>query len=126
MIKIKELRTQRKVSQKQLAEYLNVTQVQISKYELGKNEPDLETLSKIAKFYDVTIDYILDKEPNDLIVISKNDFKKLKEASEIIQRIDQLTKLKQTSSNIISGNTITTNGNVVGDIFIGEKIRNKE
>ncbi len=95
MIKIKELRTQRKISQKQLAEHLNVTQVQISKYELGKNEPDLETLSKIAKYFNVSIDYILDKEPSDLIVISKNDFKKLKEASEIIQKIDQLTKLKQ-------------------------------
>ena len=112
MIRIKELRTQKKVSQKELAEYLNVTQVQISKYELGKNEPDLETLSKIAKYFDVTIDYILDKEPNDLIVISKSDFKKLKEASEVIQKIERLTKLKETSNSIISGNTITTNGNV--------------
>ena len=125
MIRIKELRTQKKVSQKELAEYLNVTQVQISKYELGKNEPDLETLSKIAKYFDVTIDYILDKEPNDLIVISKSDFKKLKEASEVIQKIERLTKLKETSNSIISGNTITTNGNVTGDVFIGQNIKDK-
>lgn len=125
MIRLRELRKQRKVSQKELADYLNITQVQISKYELGKNEPDLETISKIATFFNVTIDYILGKDPSDLILISREDFKTLKKASDIIQRIDQIANPKVGGVHSIENNTITTNGDVIGDVIIGANIKNK-
>lgn len=47
MIRLKELRETKGISQKELADFLNLTQVQISKYELGKNEPDLSTTKKL-------------------------------------------------------------------------------
>ncbi len=60
IVKINELRKERNVSQKELASYLNVSQAQISKYESGLNEPDISTLIKIADFFQISIDDLLE------------------------------------------------------------------
>lgn len=86
-MRLKELRKKKKISQKDLAEYLHITQVQISKYELGKNEPDLETVKKLSKYFNVTIDYLLDEEEKDIILITRKDFETLKKSTEEITKI---------------------------------------
>lgn len=53
-----QLRKEHKLSQYALAEKLGFTRGQISNYELGAREPDLETLQKIADFFEVSLDYI--------------------------------------------------------------------
>lgn len=60
--KIKELRLHNNMDQKTLAQKLDVQQSAISKWELNKNEPDLETVAKIAKLFDVTTDYLIGLE----------------------------------------------------------------
>lgn len=84
MIRLKELREMKGISQKELADFLNLTQVQISKYELGKNEPDLSTTKKIANYFNVTIDYLLGSSEEDIILITKEDLDNLKQASNTI------------------------------------------
>lgn len=42
----------------ELADLLDTTQVQISLYETGKDDPSPELLEKIAEIFDVTIDYL--------------------------------------------------------------------
>lgn len=84
MIRLKELREKKGISQKELADFLNLTQVQISKYELGKNEPDLSTTKKIANYFNVTIDYLLGSSEEDIILITKEDLDNLKQASNTI------------------------------------------
>lgn len=59
MNRIKELRKEKGVSQRELAEYLDLKQQTISAYEKGTNEPDLKTLDKMAHFFDVSIDYLV-------------------------------------------------------------------
>lgn len=59
--KIRELRVSKKLSQKQLAEFLNVTPQTISKWELNKSYPDIEMLVKISQIFDVSTDSILGK-----------------------------------------------------------------
>lgn len=54
-----QLRKERGLSQLELAKILETTQRRISYMELGKVEPDLETLVLLAKFFDVTIDYLI-------------------------------------------------------------------
>lgn len=58
--KLKELRTSKKLTQEEIAKLLNVAQGSYSNYEKNKREPDYETLKKIATFYKVSIDYLLD------------------------------------------------------------------
>ena len=57
--RIKELRLERKLSQADLAKELNVSQRSISSWETGFRQPDFETLERIAKFFEVTADYLL-------------------------------------------------------------------
>ncbi len=125
MNKLRELRKNRNLSQNEVANAIFTNRSNYSRYENGIVEPDYETLKKLAVFFDVSIDYILDKEPSNLILISKDDFRKLKEASDIIQRIDRIAKSQNETNQIIENNSITTNGNVTGDVFIGQNIKNK-
>lgn len=57
--RIKELRIERKLTQEQLGDKINVTKVSISGYESGNRKPDIETLQKLAEHFDVNVDYLL-------------------------------------------------------------------
>jgi len=57
--RLKELRERRGETQSQLAEFLDVSQQAVGKWELDKASPDDKTLIKIAIHYGVTIDYLL-------------------------------------------------------------------
>ena len=59
---IKELRTQREISQATLASVLGVTQQAVAKWERDKAEPDSSTIKQIAKYFNVSIDYLLDND----------------------------------------------------------------
>lgn len=63
-MRLKLLRKQKHMSQLSLAMKLNTTQMSISRYETGKLEPDLKTLILIADFFDVSIDYLLERTDN--------------------------------------------------------------
>lgn len=106
MNRLKELRKNKNLKQSDVAKAIFTSQQNYSRYENGSVEPDYEILKRLASFFGVSIDYILGKEPNDLILISKDDFKKLKEASDIIQRIDRISKSledKNQNNNIQIG-----------------------
>ena len=57
--RLKILRNQKKLTQKQLAEKINVTHVSISGYESGNRSPDTDTLQRLADFFEVSTDYLL-------------------------------------------------------------------
>ncbi|MBQ3235799.1 MAG: helix-turn-helix transcriptional regulator [Clostridia bacterium] len=61
-MKLKELREESNVSQKQIADYLNIKQNTYSQYETGKRQLPIDVLIKLSKFYKVTTDYILGLE----------------------------------------------------------------
>lgn len=56
-----KLRKERGYYQKEVAAYLNVTVATISNYEKNVHAPDLDTLVKLADFYDVSTDYLLQR-----------------------------------------------------------------
>ncbi len=57
--RIRGLREDRDLKQRQLAQYLNCSQQVYSNYELGQRDIPTDVLIKLALFYDVTVDYIL-------------------------------------------------------------------
>jgi len=59
MNRIRELRKQKKMTQKELAKHLQIADSTLSYWEMGKYEPDNESLRKLSRFFLVPIDYIL-------------------------------------------------------------------
>lgn len=60
--KLKELRSIAKIPQKELAEYLGITVAAYSLYERGDREPNITILKKLADYYGVSVDYLMDRE----------------------------------------------------------------
>lgn len=58
--RIRELREDNDLTQKQLAKYLNCSQQVYSNYELGQRDIPTDILIKLSKYYNVSVDYLLD------------------------------------------------------------------
>lgn len=59
MLRIKDLREDKDMLQRDVADLLNITQTNYSKYELGKINIPINTLKKLALIFDTSIDYLL-------------------------------------------------------------------
>ncbi len=66
-LRLKELRNQKGISQLKLALALNTNQNTISRYETGEREPGINELIKIADYFNVSIDYLLERTNNPKI-----------------------------------------------------------
>lgn len=56
-----KLRKRNGYTQVDLSKMLNIQQTSYSKYEKNQRQPDYETIKKIADFYGVTTDYLLER-----------------------------------------------------------------
>lgn len=64
---LKKLRIEQQKTQKEVAQAINITQFTYSNYEIGKTQPDIETLKKLAKYFHTTVDNLVDNETPYLI-----------------------------------------------------------
>lgn len=58
--RIRELRQDRDLTQKQIGKLLNMSQTGYNQYEIGKNDIPTRVLIELAKFYNTSIDYLLE------------------------------------------------------------------
>jgi len=83
--KLKALRKEKKLTQKELAEQIGIKQNSYSDWETGKNEPNLENIVKLSKILDTSTDELLGRQVNfgDRILNKKNkyDLSVLKESN---------------------------------------------
>ena len=63
-MRLKELRKMKKISQLKLAMELHMNQNTISRYETGEREAGYAELIAIADYFDVSIDYLLERTDN--------------------------------------------------------------
>ena len=63
-LRLKELRKEKGISQLKLAMDINTNQNTISRYETGEREPGINELIKLANYFDVSIDYLLEQTDN--------------------------------------------------------------
>ena len=57
--RLKELRTEKGVKQKDVAEFIGISTNGDCFYELGQREPSLQTLSKLCDYFEVSADYLI-------------------------------------------------------------------
>jgi len=93
--RLKELRESKKLTQKDLADQLGLTDATIGFYEAEKRNPPIDTLNRIADFFDVSVDYLLGRTDSfniyrekDRIEMQKKEMNKyftLEELEEFIR-----------------------------------------
>lgn len=74
--RIKDLREDHDLTQKQLSEFLNISQVAYSYYELNRRSIPLEVLSKLADYYNTSVDYLLFRTDEIKPYSNKNSHRK--------------------------------------------------
>ena len=63
-MRLRFLREKKGLTQQRLAIELNMNQNTVSRYESGKRQADYTTLIKIADYFDVSLDYLLERTDN--------------------------------------------------------------
>lgn len=63
-MRLREIRKKKGISQLKLASDLEMNQNSISRYETGSHEADYKTLILLADYFDVSIDYLLERTDN--------------------------------------------------------------
>ncbi len=63
--RIKSLREDNDLTQKEISQILNISQVAYSYYEINKRNIPLELLSKLADYYNTSVDYLLYRTNNN-------------------------------------------------------------
>lgn len=68
---LKNLRAVKGVTQEDVAEILNIKRQTYSAYERGVSVPDISSISKIADYFNVTVDYLLERpsSSSDLSIV---------------------------------------------------------
>lgn len=100
--KIKELRKRNKLTQKELSEKIDVKQPHLNRWENGARNPSIDTLKKIAKIFDISLDLLV-FEDSDIIKINGKDKTPLSQ----LKQFEKLNKQEQqTVLNLI--NTLAT------------------
>ena len=62
--RLRQLRNELGLTQLELAQKINLSKPNVSKYEADKIEPNIETLTLLSSLFDVTVDYLLCKTDN--------------------------------------------------------------
>lgn len=91
MKRLKELRIKRGLQQKEVAADLQISKSAISQYEAGNREPDFELLKKLADYYYVSIDYLLERT-DDPSPLSETEWKNIPFAMSSPDGYDDLSE----------------------------------
>ena len=106
--RLKKLRKEGKLTQKDIATFLNISQPAYQQFESGKKKMNLETMEKLADYFNVSTDYLL----------GKTDFPDTDLEVDIDNAID--------NSVAYDGTPITDNDRMIIKDFLKEYFANKK
>lgn len=93
--KLKELRSNNKLTQQEIADILKVSASTIGMYEQGRRSPDTGTLNRVAEHFDVSVDWLLGRP-------SVSNYKEnKKEDNDISTTLDRMKKQLATSDSLM-------------------------
>ena len=116
--RLKSLRKSFDLTQKELGDKLNVSGRVIGYYESNDRFPDKETLTSIADFFNVSVDYLLGRSN----IKNNNEIAKIDENEKDIEEL-----LEETMSQILDQKGLMLNGQIVDDddlVLLRNAIRN--
>ena len=97
--RLEELRTEKKLTKKEVAAFLKINQSTYGKYELGKREPDYDTLTKLAELFCVSTDYLLGrtdiKNPTESIAAHHDGDEWTEEELEDIEQFKDFVRMRR-------------------------------
>ncbi|ABR48765.1 helix-turn-helix domain protein [Alkaliphilus metalliredigens QYMF] len=116
-MRIRELRQELGMTQEELGRKINQTKSNVSKYETGTLEPNIQTLNLLSDIFDVSIDYLVGKSNikkqdacigaemhelmNNLGNLSEESKKELEKYVQLLNMKDQLDKSKEEQSSVL-------------------------
>ena len=93
-MKLKELRKEKKQTQDDIAKLLNVAHSTYNGYEKETSEPTIETLKKLADYYNVSLDYLVGRSfNNDIGYLTEEQ----RYCTQNILKLNQMNLMKATS-----------------------------
>ena len=98
---LKILREDASISQKALADAIGVSQQSVNKYENHNIEPDIETLIRIADFFETSVDYLIGhttvrRKIEEVHVFELND-----RESKVMEQYRSLTSKQKACVNVV-------------------------
>lgn len=93
MNKLKELRKQKELSQKEIAEIIGVERNTYGNYEIERSEPSISMLTKLADYFDVSIDYLVGRADElDRVIIEHNITSDERQMLQLYRKLNQNMK----------------------------------
>ena len=101
LINLKKLREDASISQKALADAIGVSQQSVNKYENHNIEPDIETLIRIADFFETSVDYLIGhtsvrRKIEEVHIFELND-----RESKVMEQYRSLTSKQKACVNVV-------------------------
>lgn len=93
-----------KITQKELAKEINLTPAGINNYIKGKTEPNIDTLIKIANYFNISLDYLVDRPYSNDIGFITNDEKELLNNYKKLNKINKIKILAELKGFLIAQN----------------------
>lgn len=98
---LKKLREDASISQKALADAIGVSQQSVNKYENHNIEPDIETLIRIADFFETSVDYLIGhtsvrRKIEEVHIFELND-----RESKVMEQYRSLTSKQKACVNVV-------------------------
>lgn len=106
MKNLKLLRTNNNLSQQKLADILHASQQSIYKYENDITSPDIETLIKMADYFDTSVDYLIGHTDISHRIEPVTDTMLNKDESRLIACYRKLTNSQKESLHLIANEYI--------------------
>lgn len=101
---LRNLRLNQGVSQQQLADVIGTTQQSINKYENHSTEPDIDTLIKIADYFQVSVDFLIGHSMNSVSQAPAEDWTLTREETSLLKDYRQLSREEKDSIRLILKN----------------------
>lgn len=117
--KIKQLRIENKISQKELIEVLNISQASLSAYENGNKLPSLEVLIKISNFFKISLDWLCGTD-NHFAFYNGEDFLSMFLKIEELAHLDYSINAVQEGPDLLGRYRYVTTLTFTGEYNSGE------
>lgn len=93
--RLKKLRSEQKITQKELAKLIGYGQSTVAAWETSTREPNIQQLLKVAEYFKVSIDYLLGNNDNRLIAKNPNMMEVYPNEREMIKKYRQMPPTEQ-------------------------------